>query len=69
MAPLSHTRPPLVLASASPRRLQLLGQIGIEPDKLLPSEVDEAPLFKEQPRALARRLALSLPPRRPLRWM
>ena len=50
-------RPRLVLASASARRLQLLGQIGIEPDKLLPAEVDEAPQRKELPRALALRLA------------
>ena len=57
MATHAQTRPPLILASASPRRLQLLAQIGIEPDKLLPSEVDEAPLYKEQPRALARRLS------------
>jgi septum formation protein len=46
-----------VLASASPRRLQLLNQIGIEPDKLLPAELDETPLRKELPRALAKRLA------------
>ena len=57
MATHAQSRPPLILASASPRRLQLLAQIGIEPDKLLPSEVDEAPLYKEQPRALARRLS------------
>jgi septum formation protein len=50
-------RPRLVLASASARRLQLLGQIGIEPDKLLPAEIDEAPLRRELPRGLARRLA------------
>jgi septum formation protein len=50
-------RPRLVLASASPRRLQLLGQVGIEPDKLLPADIDETPLRKELPRALARRLA------------
>ena len=49
----------LVLASASPRRLQLLGQVGIEPDKLLPAEIDETPLRKELPRALAKRLALT----------
>jgi septum formation protein len=47
----------LVLASASPRRLQLLGQMGIEPDKLLPSDVDESPLRNELPRSLAKRLA------------
>jgi septum formation protein len=52
-------RPRLVLASASPRRLQLLGQVGIEPDKLLPAEIDETPLRKELPRALAKRLALT----------
>jgi septum formation protein len=50
-------RPRLVLVSASPRRLQLLGQIGIEPDKLLPAEIDEAPQRRELPRALAIRLA------------
>jgi len=50
-------RPRLVLASASPRRLQLLGQVGIEPDKLLPTDIDEAPQRRELPRALARRLA------------
>ena len=50
-------RPRLVLASASARRLQLLAQIGIEPDRLLPAEIDEAPQRKELPRALARRLA------------
>ena len=52
-------RPRLVLASASARRLQLLGQIGIEPDKLLPAEIDESPQRKEQARSLARRLALT----------
>jgi septum formation protein len=55
--PGSSDRPRLVLASASARRLQLLAQIGIEPDKLLPAEVDETPQRKELPRALARRLA------------
>jgi septum formation protein len=47
----------LVLASASPRRLKLLGQIGIEPDRLLPVSIDEAPRKNELPRNLARRLA------------
>lgn len=50
-------RPRLVLASASPRRLQLLAQVGIEPDKLLPADIDEAPQRKELPRGLAGRLA------------
>ncbi|HKQ54377.1 MAG TPA: Maf family protein, partial [Methyloceanibacter sp.] len=36
-------RPKLVLASGSPRRLQLLNQAGMEPDTLLPVEIDETP--------------------------
>jgi septum formation protein len=48
---------PLVLASASPRRLELLAQIGLRPDVVDPSHIDEAPLAKETPRALALRLA------------
>lgn len=47
----------LVLASASPRRLALLQQIGIEPAALLPAEIDETPRKAEPPRDLARRLA------------
>ncbi len=50
-------RPRLVLASASPRRLQLLQQIGLEPDALLPADVDETPKKGELPRMLAARLA------------
>ncbi|WP_238258825.1 Maf family protein, partial [Methylorubrum podarium] len=50
-------RPPLVLASASPRRLALLQQVGIEPDALLPADIDETPRKSESPRDLARRLA------------
>jgi nucleoside triphosphate pyrophosphatase len=46
-----------VLASGSPRRLQLLAQIGVEPDRLLPVAVDETPKKKELPRNLAKRLA------------
>ena len=49
-------RPKLVLASASPRRLALLQQIGLEPDALLPSDLDESPQKNERPKALARRL-------------
>lgn len=48
---------PLVLASASPRRLDLLVQIGIVPDIIEPAHVDEAPLSRERPEALAMRLA------------
>ncbi|MEX0852268.1 MAG: Maf family protein, partial [Bauldia sp.] len=47
----------LVLASGSPRRLALLAQIGIEPDRVVPVTVDETPRKKETPRNLARRLA------------
>ena len=49
--------PKLVLASASPRRLALLQQIGIEPDHLLPADLDETPERNEAPRVLAQRLA------------
>ena len=45
-------RPKLILASASPRRLALLQQGGIEPDALLPADVDETPLKSENPRQL-----------------
>jgi len=50
-------RPKLVLASGSPRRLALLGQVGIEPDLLMPVDADETPLKAEAPRSLAKRLA------------
>ncbi len=50
-------RPKLVLASGSPRRLALLGQIGLEPDVLMPAEIDETPERGELPRTLAVRLA------------
>jgi septum formation protein len=59
MAPsFPQPRPRLVLASASPRRLELLAQIGVKPDAILPSEIDEAPRRGETPRALAERLAM-----------
>jgi septum formation protein len=50
-------RPKLVLASGSPRRLALLQQVGVEPDALIPADVDETPARFELPRKLARRLA------------
>jgi septum formation protein len=53
----SSWRPKLVLASGSPRRLELLQQAGIEPDALLPADVDETPLRAESPKDLSRRLA------------
>lgn len=50
-------RVPLVLASASPRRLDLLAQIGIVPDRVVSPEIDETPVRAELPRAYALRLA------------
>jgi septum formation protein len=47
----------LVLASASPRRLDLLRQVAIEPDRVAPADLDEAPRARETPRQLALRLA------------
>jgi septum formation protein len=54
-----QSSPRLVLASASPRRLDLLRQIGIAPDAIAAAEVDESPLKDESPRQLATRLALA----------
>jgi septum formation protein len=50
-------KPKLVLASASPRRLTLLAQAGIEPDALRPSSIDETPKKGEMPRSLVTRLS------------
>lgn len=49
--------PRLILASASPRRLDLLRQIGLVPDAVDAADLDEAPLADETPRRLALRLA------------
>ena len=51
------TLPALVLASASPRRLALLAQIGIVPERVISPDIDETPLRDELPRDYARRLA------------
>jgi septum formation protein len=53
----SGLRPKLVLASASPRRLALLEQVGLTPDALRPATVDETPNKGEVPHHLVRRLA------------
>jgi len=50
-------RPVLALASASPRRLELLRQIGAEPQHIHAANIDETPQKGEHPRNLARRLA------------
>ncbi len=47
----------LVLASGSARRIELLQQAGLEPDRVLPADVDETPQRAEHPRSLAKRLA------------
>ena len=49
--------PRLILASASPRRLDLLAQIGVVPDAVAPTDIDETPLRDELPRLAALRLA------------
>ena len=51
------TRPRLILASSSPRRLALLEQIGIVPDQIRAAEIDETPDKGEWPRTLAARLS------------
>ena len=48
---------PIILASESPARLNLLKQVGIEPDKVMPAHIDESELKREIPRFLALRLA------------
>ena len=61
--PLQESRPAravpgLALASASPRRLDLLRQVGLTPDRVAPADIDETPLRDERPRQLALRLAV-----------
>ena len=52
------TAPPrLILASASPRRRELLGRLGVEPCAVAAADIDETPHKDEQPRAYARRMA------------
>jgi septum formation protein len=47
----------LILASASPRRLELLRQIGVDPAAVIPADIDETPLPREVPLAYVRRIA------------
>ena len=47
----------LILASASPRRVQLLAQLGITPSQILPADIDETPLKAELPAAYVKRVA------------
>ncbi|MDQ1899426.1 Maf family protein [Paracoccus sp. WLY502] len=64
--PAAVERPRLILGSASPRRLDLLAQIGIVPDQIRHADIDEAPLKGELPhhyvRRIAREKALALHP-------
>lgn len=53
----STERLQLVLASGSPRRLSLLNQIGVEPDFIIPADLDETPARGESARSLATRLS------------
>ena len=48
---------PFLLASASPRRRELLTRIGVVPDAVVPADIDETPLRGERPRNHATRLA------------
>jgi septum formation protein len=54
---IAEPAPPLVLASASPRRLALLAQIGLTPAAIDPAEINETPKPGEPPRQTALRLA------------
>jgi septum formation protein len=56
-APIPLPSPRLVLASASPRRLDLLRQVGLEPVAVDPADIDETPQPRELPRAYALRMA------------
>lgn len=51
--------PEFILASASPRRVELLAQLGLCPAAIIPAELDETPLPQELPRQLAARLAVA----------
>ena len=46
-----------VLASASPRRVELLAQIGITPTEIIPADIDETPRKHERPRNYVMRMA------------
>lgn len=49
---------PIILASSSPSRLQLLKQVGIIPDQIIPAEIDETQKKRETPRKFAERLGI-----------
>ena len=51
------TAPRLILASASPRRRELLARLGVTPDAIAPADIDETPFKAELPRDYAKRMA------------
>jgi septum formation protein len=55
--PITKLTPSLLLASASPRRRDLLARLGIEPAEVRAADIDETPLKGERPRDYARRMA------------
>ncbi len=50
-------KPKLILASASPRRLELLARLGVTPDLVAPADIDETPRKAELPLPYTRRMA------------
>jgi len=48
----------LILGSGSPRRRELLAQIGVKPDEIRPADIDETPHKNERPRPYAARMAM-----------
>ena len=57
MAPTAWGTPRLILGSASPRRLELLAQLGLVPDAVRPADIDETPGRGELPRPYCLRMA------------
>lgn len=55
--PVPLPRPGLVLASASPRRRELIARLGLVPDRVTAADIDETPQRAELPRDYARRMA------------
>ena len=64
----ASTSAALVLASASPRRLDLLRQVCLEPDAIDPADLDESATAQETPRQLAQRLAQAKAQRVAAQW-
>jgi septum formation protein len=53
----NRPEPRLILASASPRRRELISRLGLAPDAIVAADIDETPLKREVPRDYARRMA------------